>query len=401
MPTFAYKAIGIDGRATSGRVEAASTDAAIEQVEAMGLMPTDIGEKGGAKSGESKTGKLRAAHVQGFFRQLSGLLAAGVPLARALQILGRESSSQAASSLWRQVHDEVSDGKSLAEAMAQHPQVFADVHVAMIRAGETGGFLDVVLKQIADFMTRERELKSRVVGAMIYPAVLAFVATGVVLFLLWWFIPRFSEIFDEFGESLPLLTRMVQGASFAVRDYGLIVLVGVVVTVVAARQAFASEAGQRFRDRAVLRLPGLGVVVSRFALVRFCRMFGTLIGAGVPMLDALRVAKESIGNQVLTDALETSIEQVRRGGSLSKGLATCSELFPPSVLEVLAVAEESGRLADELVRLSEEHEQELDRRLRLLVSLMEPAMLFVMAAMVGSIVIGMLLPVFDLWEAIE
>ena len=401
MPTFAYKAIGIDGRATSGRVEAASTDAAIEQVDAMGLMPTDIGEKGGAKSGESKTGKLRAAHVQGFFRQLSGLLAAGVPLARALQILGRESSSQAASSLWRQVHDEVSDGKSLAEAMAQHPQVFADVHVAMIRAGETGGFLDVVLKQIADFMTRERELKSRVVGAMIYPAVLAFVATGVVLFLLWWFIPRFSEIFYEFGESLPLLTRMVQGASFAVRDYGLIVLVGVVVTVVAARQAFASEAGQRFRDRAVLRLPGLGVVVSRFALVRFCRMFGTLIGAGVPMLDALRVAKESIGNQVLTDALETSIEQVRRGGSLSKGLATCSELFPPSVLEVLAVAEESGRLADELVRLSEEHEQELDRRLRLLVSLMEPAMLFVMAAMVGSIVIGMLLPVFDLWEAIE
>ena len=322
-------------------------------------------------------------------------------MSRALEILGRESTSQAAKTLWRQVRDEVADGTPLAEAMSHHPGVFADVHVAMVRAGETGGFLDVVLRQIAEFMSRERDLKSRVVGALIYPMVLAVVATGVVTFLLSWFIPKFSLIFDQFGQSLPILTRIVQGASLMVRDYGLILLVLIVISVIAARRALLTPAGRRFRDRWVLKIPAVGHVISRFALVRFCRMLGTLLGAGVPLIASLRVSREAIGNQVLSDALDESINRVQKGDTLAHGLATCPVLFPPSVLEVIAVAEESGQLSKELDRLGEDNEQELDRRLRLLVSLAEPALLFVMATIVGTIVIGMLLPVFDLWDAIQ
>ena len=403
MPVYAYTGLEPNGKKRAGLIDAASSAAAVAAVEGRGLVPVSVDEHTKEKgSGLSRSSaRVRPAQVHQFLRQLSGLLTAGVPLSRALEILGRESSSPAAKSLWQQVRDEVSDGTPLAEAMSHHPRVFASVHVAMVRAGETGGFLDVVLRQIAEFMSRERDLKSRVLGALIYPMVLACVATGVLTFLLSWFIPKFSLIFEQFGQSLPVLTRVVQGASYLVRDYGLFLLIFVVVALLAARRALLTPGGRRFRDRWVLKVPAVGHVMSRFALVRFCRMLGTLLGAGVPLINSLRVAREAIGNQVLSDALDESINRVQRGDTLAHGLATCPGLFPPSVLEVIAVAEESGQLSKELQRLGDDNEQELDRRLRMLVSLAEPALLFVMAAIVGTIVIGMLLPVFDLWDAIQ
>ncbi len=403
MPVYAYTGLEPNGKKRVGVIDAISSAAAVEAVEQRGLMPVSVDERAEGQTHGLKRAatRVRPSQVHQFLRQLSGLLAAGVPLSRALEILGRESTSPAAKALWRQVRDEVSDGTPLAEAMSHHPRVFAKVHIAMVRAGETGGFLEVVLKQIAEFMSRERDLKGRVIGALIYPMVLAFVATGVVTFLLSWFIPKFSLIFDQFGQSLPILTRIVQGASLIVRDYGLILVVLVVVAVIAARRALLTPAGRRFRDRWILKVPAVGHVMSRFALVRFCRMLGTLLGAGVPLINSLHVAREAIGNQVLSDALDESISRVQQGDTLAHGLATCPGLFPPSVLEVIAVAEESGQLSKELDRLGEDNEQELDRRLRLLVSLAEPALLFVMATIVGTIVIGMLLPVFDLWDAIQ
>ncbi len=403
MPVFAYTGLEPSGKKRMGVIDAASSEAAAELIEERGLMPVSIDARADDQpSGIQRAAtRIRPAQVHQFLRQLAGLLAAGVPLSRALEVLGRESTSQAAKDLWRQVSDEVSDGTALADAMRQHPRVFAPVHVAMVRAGETGGFLDVVLKQIADFMARERDLRSRVIGAMIYPTVLACVASGVVIFLLSWFIPKFSAIFDQFGRTLPLLTRFVQGASLLVREYGPVLAVLAVIGLIVLRKAADSPSGRRLRDKWILRVPGVGHVTARFALVRFCRMLGTLLGAGVPLIMSLKVAREAIGNQVLSDALDDAINRVQRGDTLAHGLATCPGLFPPSVLEVIAVAEESGQLSQELDRLGEDNEQELDRRLRLLVSLAEPALLFVMAAIVGTIVIGMLLPVFDLWDAIQ
>jgi type II secretory pathway component PulF len=292
-------------------------------------------------------------------------------------------------------------GSSLADALAKWPHSFPPVYVAMIRAGETGGFLDVVLGQIADFREQERDLISKVKGAMIYPSIIAVLAVGVLAFLMIYFIPRFSQIFADFGSALPLLTRIIVTASKAVTQYGLVFVVGAVIIFVVVRRMLMTEAGRRIRERAILRTPGIGGVLSQFALVRFSRMLGTLLGAGVPLVMSLRVAREAIGNQTLADVVSQSMELVQQGRSLSSSLGNCRVLFPESVVEMIAVAEESGRLDKELLRLAETSENELDRRLRMLVMLAEPLMLFVMAAIVGTVVMGMLLPVFMLQELIH
>ncbi|MEM1355143.1 MAG: type II secretion system F family protein [Planctomycetota bacterium] len=410
MAQFAYTAIDPSGEQKTGRVAAEDRGAAISSVEALGLMPVSIEVDAGASSpavpgsaGRFSLGGRKVSQAQSlaFVRQLGNLLAAGVPLARALQILGKESSNPVAARQCAEIRDQVVDGLPLADAMARFPRSFPPIYVAMIRAGETGGFLEVVLKQIADFMSRERDLKSKVSTALVYPAVLAFIATGVVIFLLAWFIPRFSEIFDEFGQSLPLLTRIIQAASMIVLNYGLFVLIGAVLLAVVIRRALTTPAGRRGRDAYILRVPGVGTAAARFALVRFARMLGTLVGAGVPLLASLRVSREAVGNQTLSDALDEAIDDVQQGTALAASLSRCPRLFPGSVVEMIAVAEESGRLSEELVRMAGEFEEDLDRRLRTLVSLAEPALLFLMASIVGTIVIGMLLPVFDLWNAIE
>ena len=208
-------------------------------------------------------------------------------------------------------------------------------------------------------------------------------------------------IFASFKATLPALTLWIMGASDAVTKYGPEVAIGVVVIAVLARRGMASESGRRLIERVLLKTPALGPVLGRFALVRFCRMLGTLLGAGVSLVAALKVAREALGNQTLSDAVSLSIEEVQRGTTLAKSLASCPQLFPSSITEVIAVAEESGRLDQELVRLAANNEGELDRRLRILVALAEPLLLFIMAGIVGTIVIGMLLPVFTLQEYVK
>jgi type IV pilus assembly protein PilC len=270
-----------------------------------------------------------------------------------------------------------------------------------VRAGEAGGFLDVVLQQICDFRTREQELKGKVKAAMVYPAVLAVLACAVLVFLMTFFIPRFSGIFAEFGSKLPLLTRVIVALSGWLMHYGWIVLIVVIGAAAIAKRAAASDSGRRFFERAVLATPLLGTVVARFALVRFTRMLGTLVGAGVPLINALRVAKEALGNQTLSDTVGHAIEEVRRGSPLSRSLAGNSLLFPASVIEMIAVAEETGRLDKELVRLSIAYETDLDRNLRMLVALAEPALLILMAGIIGTVIVSMLLPVFTLQDLIH
>lgn len=413
MPTFVYTAIDTQGKQKTGRLDAEDRGDAMISIESLGLMPVDVSDssngqtvKPAAAAGSGRLSlpgskRLKQKHVLAFIRQLGNLLAAGVPLARGLEILIRETSHEGAKEQWESVRALVIDGTPLADAIVQFPKSFPPVYVAMVRAGEAGGFLDVVLKQIADFMSRERELKSKISTALIYPLVLATIAIGVVIFLLTWFIPRFSSIFDEFGQSLPLLTRIIQAASFSLLNYGPFVLIGIIVIVLAVRQALTSAKGRRKRDEIVLRFPGIGAAAARFSLVRFCRMLGTLQGAGVPLIASLKVARAAIGNQTLTDAVDLAIENVQEGAPLARSLGECKQLFPSSVVEMVSVAEESGKISEELIRMASEFEEELDRQLRVLVSLAEPAMLFMMASMVGLIVVGMLLPVFDLWDAIQ
>ncbi|NJL31771.1 MAG: type II secretion system F family protein [Phycisphaerales bacterium] len=258
-----------------------------------------------------------------------------------------------------------------------------------------------MLNQIADFRARESELLGKVKAAMVYPAVLACLAVIVVVGLLTFFIPRFATMFADFGASLPWLTQAILAASTMLTKYGWMVLAVVIGVGWWARRWLRTEKGRRGLEKVLLALPGLGTIVARFALVRFARMLGTLLAAGVPMVTALRVAQEAIGNQTLADAVGQASDQVKQGSALSRSLGACAQLFPPSVVEMVAVAEETGRLDKELLRLAQTYEVELDRRLRMLVSLAEPVLLFLMASLIGTIVIGMLLPIFTLQELIQ
>lgn len=398
MPSFSYTALSADGHNRSGTVDADDAVAAQRAIEAQGLVPTEVKP---ASTGGMLGSRIPQAQILAFARSLGGLIAAGVPLSRALTVIEREAGHAGAKAAWSQIHARVRDGASLADAMKEQGTLFPPVFVAMVRAGEAGGFLDLVLEQVADYLERTRELIGRVTSALIYPALLLIIAGSVVAFLLVWFIPRFATLFASFNRELPFLTRMIQHASDVLVHHGWILVVLAIGAFIAGRALLAVPAGAAWWEGFQLKIPAVGMVKATLARVRFCRMLGTLLKAGVPLMNALTVSREAVGNPVLDAALSVATEKVRQGESLTSALAGLGAMLPPTALEALAVAESSGRLPQELLRLADTSERDLDRRLRTLVSLAEPLLLLVMAALVGTIVIGMLLPIFDLWSAIK
>ena len=417
MPLFEYKALQGDGAVAQGQLEAAGRSEAFRAMEGLGLRPISLAEKSAGSAAAQKNGaktekpgglsmriggeKISGRILENFTRLLSSLIAAGVPLSRALTILHKEASTPVAAAKWKEIHGLVIDGMSLADAMAKSPETFPRVYTAMVQAGETGGFLDLVLAQIADFQSREKELRSKVMTAMLYPMILLVLAMGVVVFLLTYFIPKFQLVFSGFGAALPALTQVIVGVSDVVRSYGLFVVVGILVLALLARNWFTSEKGRRMWEGIILKSPVVGPLVAQFAMARFCRMLGTLLNAGVPLVQALNVARKSIGNQILVDAVSSSIERVQAGGQLGQSLAECRGLFPGSVLEMISVAEESGRLDQELIRISNVTEGDLDRQMKTAVALAEPLMLFFIAGFIGTIFIGMVMPIFTLQQHIK
>ena len=317
MPVFQYKAFQSSGGVAEGQIEAGGRQEAFRQMEEKGLKPISLSEraapKGGAKGAAPKSApadpaapagaapamgfgfrskKVSPKALETFTRLLSSLLAAGVPLSRALVILCKEASNPFAQSKWKAIYDSVVDGVTLADSMATMPETFPRVYVAMVSAGETGGFLDVVLAQIADFQVRERDLRSKVMAAVLYPAILLFLAVCVLIFLMTFFIPRFQKMFEGFNAQLPLITRIIVGVSHAVRSYGLYILAAIILIAYSVRKWAKSEEGRRKWEGLLLRAPVVGPLTSQFAMARFCRMLGTLLNAGVPLVQALNVARK-------------------------------------------------------------------------------------------------------------
>ena len=424
MPQFAYKAMQHDGALTEGFLDASSRHEAMRQVEGRGLRPIKLAESavgapalpkssgtnGGTTApvaggrtalGFGGKGKITPRMLENFTRLLSSLLAAGVPFSRALVILHRESAEPVAKAKWKEIHDFVIDGMSLSKAMERSPETFPRVYVAMVEAGETGGFLDLVLAQIADFQAREKELKSKVMTALMYPVILLILALGVLIFLMVFFIPRFQLIFAGFNAELPLITQIIVKTSETVRSYGLFLGAGLVVGFFSLRTWLDSPKGRRAWEGMLLKLPVIGPLIAQFAMARFCRMLGTLLQAGVPLINALNVARRSIGNQVLIDAVSDSIDRVKEGKPLGKCLAQNRELFPGAIVEMISVAEESGKLDVELMRIAGVTEGDLDRQLKSVVALAEPVMLFFIAAFIGTIFIGMVIPILSLEDHIK
>lgn len=405
MPQFAYKAKKDDGSVVQGTVQAESERSALDSLDRMGVFPLEIQSRSeeapaAAATPRRVSGRVRTADTALFLRQLSDLLRAGVPINRSLQTLARQTANQQLSNTITDISKDLAAGKGLHESMARFPKIFPTLHVSMVMAGETGGFLEEVLLRLSTFIEKDRELRSRILSALAYPILLILIGTAAVTFLMVFFIPRFSEIFEKLGSSLPVTTQIVMGVSYFMRDYWFLVALGVVLLIVAWMRASETDAGRRFADRWKLRLPLFGDIVKKSAVSRFTRTLGTLLKSGVPILGALSISKEAMGNRILMEDIDEASAGVKQGRSLAEILRR-SRHFPVMVTDMIGVGEEAGNLDDVLINIADTYDVQVDRAVRIFVSLLEPLLLVFMALIVGFIVISMLLPVFDISGAIK
>jgi general secretion pathway protein F/type IV pilus assembly protein PilC len=403
VPEFAFEAVARNGLRSQGTLTAGNEREVMTLLDGRGLLPVRIQPARASSRGHTWGRRIRSRYLAGFYSQLADLLRSGVPLLRSLDILERQSTQAALSEVLREVRAQVAQGTSLAESMAQHPRAFSELAISMVRAGEEGGFLEDVLRRIADFTEHQEDLKAKIIGALAYPIFLA--ATGFIVLniLILFFVPRFEPIFkrlEEKGE-LPTITTMLMSTSHFLMGWGGLAVLAVVVLAGFAYWWWAGTPEGRLRvDGWRLRLPGAGNIYLSLALARFTRILGTLLHNGIPILQALKIAKDSTGNRVLTLAIEEAGENVTTGKSLAQPLAACKH-FPRDVVEMVAVGEESNSLEKVLLDIATGLDKRTSRKLELFVRLLEPVMLLVMAAITGLVVSGLLLPVFKMAQALR
>lgn len=396
MPEYQYIARETSGREVSGTLVAGNEDDALSQLGERLLFPTKIELAKGARQRERLVGKrVPNRYLVVFYNQLADLLHSGVPLLRSLEILQGQVSQVTLSAVLSDVLKDVADGMPLADALKRHPRVFSELSVSMIHAGEQGGFLEDVLKRIALFAEHQENMKNRVVGAMVYPLVLVAASVVVVIGLIMFLVPQFQRVFDrlEARGELPAATKILLAVSNSLQNYGLWIFLGLALMVVAVMNSLKSEAGKVFLDRWKLKVFGLGPILKSLAVSRFCRILGTLLKNGVPILQSLKIAKDATGNRVLSDSISAAAENIQSGKSLAQPLAASGQ-FSRDIVEMIAVGEEANNLEDVLLNISTNMEQRTYTKLDLFVRLLEPAMLLCMAIVILFIIIALFLPVF-------
>lgn len=394
MPTFSYKAIGSDGQSVSGSLTAENYQVAMRMLEERSLFPVNVNE--GAIAARTLTGnakKIKLRHLTTFYTQLADLLKAGVPMMRSLEVLAKQDANPALTEVIKDVREEVSGGSALADAMEKHPNAFNDLDCAMIRAGERGGFLEEVLSRVAGFAERQNELQGKVIGAMIYPLVLMLAGAGVVTFLLAFVVPKLGEHLRV--ENYNILTHIVMGSSAALRHHGLVIAVALAAAVFGGSSAMKTAWGKQFKAKMQLKAPVTGKIYTMMSVCRFCRILGTLLRNGVPILQSLKISKDSAGNPILAEQIENAADSVRKGESLSTPLGQ-SGLFPVDILDMIAVAEESNNLENVLIQIAETNEARTARQIDLAVRLLEPVLLVAMAGVVLCIAVALLLPILTM-----
>lgn len=390
MATFSYTARSTDGKTVTGVLTADSQQAALRMLDEQALFPVRVDEGGGAsKSLTGKRKKIRGSKVAVLYSQMADLLRAGVPALRALEVLSRQNPNAALVEILREVKDDLAGGQTLADAMAKHPNAFNELHTSMIRAGEKGGFLEDVLARIATFTERQDELKNKLFGALIYPMLLMVVGGGVVVFLLTSVVPRVRQFLKG---DLPAMTQFVFGACDFLKEHGLVAAGCVVVVGVSIGAVIRSPRGREFFDRAQLKAPKIGEIITLVAICRFCRILGTLLHNGVPILQSLKIARDSAGNKVLQEQIDIATESVRKGESLATPLGK-SGIFPLDIVDMIAVGEESNNLENVLITIADSYETRTARKIDLALRLLEPVLLIVMAVVVGTIAVSLLLPI--------
>jgi general secretion pathway protein F/type IV pilus assembly protein PilC len=402
MPEYRYIALGNSGKRDQGTLTANSEREVMTLLDARGLYPLKIQAAEEVVVIGAGGKRVRPRHMAAFYTQLADLLRAGVPLLRSLEILERQSSVPALAATLREVHARVADGTSLADAMAVFPRAFNELAVSMVRAGQEGGFLEDVLERIAQFTEHQEDLKAKVIGALAYPIFLAVTGFLVLNALIIFFVPKFEPIFEKLRDKgeLPALTEALIGTShFLQRWWWLIILVWIGCWLLYRHWA-NSEQGRLTRDGWRLRMPVAGKIYLNLALARFTRILGTLLHNGIPILQALKIAKDSTGNRVLTQAIDRAAENVTHGDKLAEPLGACPHL-PRNVVEMIAVGEESNNLENVLVSIADSLEKQTSRQLELMVRLLEPVMLLVMAAVTLLVVAGLLMPVFKMSSSVQ
>jgi len=420
MPLFQYEAMDASGQEVKAEMEAADSTEAVSKIRAMGYFPTKVKEKGGRKRGPSgakasEPGKKKKAAGAGgisigrvsrkalcqFSRQLSTLQDAGLPILRSLRILEQQQKAGLLKSIIRQVADDVEGGATLSEAMGKHPKAFDRLFVNMVQAGEAGGVLEIILQRLADFMEKSQRLKKKVVGAMIYPAAVMSFAGGIVFMIMWLVVPKFEEIFKDFGTDLPGITMVLLNASnWLVYQYGWAVVIfspiGFIVFVKILKQF---SAGRYAMDWIKIRLPVMGTIVSKSSIARFTRTLGTLISAGVPILEAINITKDTAGNEIYARALGRVHDAIREGDTFANPLRA-TKVCDAIVVNMIDVGEETGDLDKMLLKIADNYDEEVEVLVNSLVSLLEPIMVISLGCIVGFIVIALFMPLVKLITAV-
>jgi general secretion pathway protein F/type IV pilus assembly protein PilC len=392
VPTFTYKARNASGEPVNGTLVADTAAAAARILGERALLPVQVDEiKSTGRSFLTGGGRrVSPSKIAVFYEQLADLLGAGVPVLRALHVLSEQASNPALGRVLREVHDGVAGGDTLADALDRHPHAFLPLHVSMIRAGEKGGFLEEVLARVADFVRRQDELRNKFLGSMIYPCVLLVGGLSAVTLLMLLVVPQIRGLLED--QALPWPTRVVFTLSDVLGAHyfeigGTLLVIAIVIV-----GFLQSGVGRRVRAQLQLRAFGVGRIYTMVALCRFCRIFGTLLGNGIPIIHALRISKDSTGNEILAEAIDKAADSVTSGESLA-GPLTKSKVFPPAMMDMIAVAEESNTLEKVLIGIADTQEARTARQIDLVVRMLEPLMLLVMGVMVLFIAVALLLPI--------
>ena len=395
MPAFVWKGKNRDGKAVSGERVAENKEAVMALLRREQVLVSSVKEKGKELALPKFGGGVPAKELAIFVRQFSVMIDAGLPLVQCLEILGTQQENKAFAKILQQTRMDVEGGSTLADAMRKHPKAFDDLFVNMIAAGEAGGILDTILKRLATYIEKAVKLKGQVKGAMVYPVAVISIAGIVIAVILWKVIPTFAAMFEGLGAQLPLPTRLVIAASnWFVRLLPFMV-VFLVAAVFAFRRYYATYGGRRVVDRMILKAPIIGVLMQKIAVARFCRTLATLISSGVPILDGLEITARTSGNAIIEDAIMAVRKGVESGLTVAQPLKE-SGVFPPMVVQMIGVGEQTGALDAMLGKIADFYEEEVDQAVANLLTLMEPVMILFLGTTVGGIVIAMYLPLFDL-----
>jgi len=402
MSLFIYHATDASGKFIKGSLEARDKNALLERLKEMGLLPIRISNTGLEKSaGASKSRRslfrkrVPARCIVDFTEELSDMLDAGIPLDRSLSILVELERNDTFKKALEGMHKEIHSGSTFAECLAKYPALFSEVYINTVRAGEAGGSLETVLRRLKKFIEDSRRLKEDIRSALIYPLLLTFVGGSAVALMLLVFIPKFSVILDDMGGVMPLPTQILLNISGALTKYWPVIVVLIAAAVIAMRFLLRTADGRRKCDGFKLILPLFGPILRKSAVSRFARTLGALMQGGLPILEALNIAVTTMGNACMAKDMRPVIEGVRRGRGLTVPLRE-SSAFPPLAVHMLAVGEETGRLDETLLRLSDKYDRDVSIAVKRLLSLLEPVIILVMAVIVGFVVISLLLAVFSL-----